>query len=151
ATGRFVDRNKLHYIDFTGRWFSVKGPSITPRPPQGQPLVVASAVADVGADVVIGTAGADAPHVFGDLVVFLDETAELARARKARLDELAGARWTPEVPVFTGTPAQLAEELTIAAGFSGFRLRPGALPHDLTAITRGLVPLLRAKGVFRTG
>jgi alkanesulfonate monooxygenase SsuD/methylene tetrahydromethanopterin reductase-like flavin-dependent oxidoreductase (luciferase family) len=32
ATGRFVDRDKLHYIDFIGRWFAV-GPSITPRPP----------------------------------------------------------------------------------------------------------------------
>ena len=41
ATGRFVDRDKLHYIDFEGRWFAVKGPSITPRPPQGQPLVAA--------------------------------------------------------------------------------------------------------------
>ena len=40
ATGRFIDRDKLHYIDFEGRWFSVKGPSITPRPPQGQPLVM---------------------------------------------------------------------------------------------------------------
>ena len=29
ATGRFIDRDKLHYIDFEGRWFSVKGPSIT--------------------------------------------------------------------------------------------------------------------------
>src|SRR4051812_775658 len=41
ATGRFVDREKLHYIDFTGPHFSVRGPSITPRPPQGQPLVAA--------------------------------------------------------------------------------------------------------------
>ena len=41
ATGRFVDVSKLHYIDFQGRWFSVKGPSITPRPPQGQPVVAA--------------------------------------------------------------------------------------------------------------
>ena len=41
ATGRFIDRDKLHYIDFEGRWFSVKGPSITPRPPQGQPVVAA--------------------------------------------------------------------------------------------------------------
>ena len=39
ATGRFIDRDRLHYIDFTGRYFSVKGPSITPRPPQGQPVV----------------------------------------------------------------------------------------------------------------
>jgi alkanesulfonate monooxygenase SsuD/methylene tetrahydromethanopterin reductase-like flavin-dependent oxidoreductase (luciferase family) len=30
VTGRFIDRDKLHYIDFEGRWFSVKGPSITP-------------------------------------------------------------------------------------------------------------------------
>jgi alkanesulfonate monooxygenase SsuD/methylene tetrahydromethanopterin reductase-like flavin-dependent oxidoreductase (luciferase family) len=144
ATGRFIDRNKLRYIDFTGPWFSVKGPSITPRPPQGQPLVVAGRD-DVGADVVIVPAGphdAAAPHVFGDLVVFLDETAERARARKARLDELAGEDWTPDVPVFTGTPAQLAERLTGLTGFTGFRLRPGALPHDLLAITRNLVPLL---------
>ena len=43
ATGRFIDRDKLHYVDFEGRFFSVKGPSIVPRPPQGQPLVVALA------------------------------------------------------------------------------------------------------------
>ncbi|HVT69934.1 MAG TPA: LLM class flavin-dependent oxidoreductase, partial [Trebonia sp.] len=41
ATGRFIDRDKLHYIDFEGRWFSVRGPSITPRPPQGQPVMAA--------------------------------------------------------------------------------------------------------------
>ena len=43
ATGRFIDRDKLHYIDFIGKHFSVKGPSIVPRPPQGQPLVTALA------------------------------------------------------------------------------------------------------------
>src|SRR6202043_3228958 len=47
ATGRFVDTAKLHYIDFEGRWFSVKGPSVTPRPPQGQPVVAALAHATV--------------------------------------------------------------------------------------------------------
>jgi len=40
ATSRFIDRDKLHYVDFEGRHFSVKGPSITPRPPQGQPPVI---------------------------------------------------------------------------------------------------------------
>src|SRR6202035_3571634 len=43
TTGRYVDVSKLHYIDFTGKHFSVKGPSITPRPPQGQPVVAALA------------------------------------------------------------------------------------------------------------
>src|SRR5712671_4987434 len=47
ATGRFIDRDKLHYIDFEGRWFSVRGPSITPRPPQGQPVVAALGHASV--------------------------------------------------------------------------------------------------------
>src|SRR3954463_2142487 len=43
TTGRFVDRDKLHYIDFQGRFFSVKGPSIPPPPPGGQPVVAALA------------------------------------------------------------------------------------------------------------
>ena len=43
ATGRFIDRDKLHYVDFEGRFFSVQGPSIVPRPPQGQPVVAALA------------------------------------------------------------------------------------------------------------
>jgi len=31
------------------------------------------------------------------------------------------------------------------------RLRPGTLPVDLNAITRGLVPELQRRSVFRTG
>jgi alkanesulfonate monooxygenase SsuD/methylene tetrahydromethanopterin reductase-like flavin-dependent oxidoreductase (luciferase family) len=46
ATNRFVDRDKLHYIDFVGSHFAVRGPSITPRPPQGQPIVTALAHVD---------------------------------------------------------------------------------------------------------
>jgi alkanesulfonate monooxygenase SsuD/methylene tetrahydromethanopterin reductase-like flavin-dependent oxidoreductase (luciferase family) len=181
ATGRFVDREKLHYIDFSGRWFSVKGPSITPRPPQGQPIVAALAhrqpvyrlvgrSADLGfvtphdageAAEIVGViraeqqaAGrADEPlHVFADLVVFLDDTEAAARDRLARLDERAGAEFTSDAEVFVGTPAGLADLIADwqQAGLSGFRLRPGALPHDLTAITRGLAPELARRGLFRT-
>ncbi|MEV0686524.1 LLM class flavin-dependent oxidoreductase [Nocardia sp. NPDC050378] len=42
-TGRFIDRDRLHYIDFEGDNFSVKGPAITPRSPQGQPIVTVRA------------------------------------------------------------------------------------------------------------
>ncbi|GAA3143737.1 alkanesulfonate monooxygenase SsuD/methylene tetrahydromethanopterin reductase-like flavin-dependent oxidoreductase (luciferase family) [Kribbella aluminosa] len=38
ATGRYVDRERLHYVDFVSPTFSVKGPSIVPRPPQGHPV-----------------------------------------------------------------------------------------------------------------
>jgi len=177
ATGRFVDRDKLHYIDFEGRWFSVKGPSITPRPPQGQPVVAALAhqtipyqlvarAADVGfvtprdndhaREIVAEIRAAQGDrevHVFGDLVVFLDDDAATAAARLARLDETAGGAYTSDAQIFTGTPAQLADLLLERreAGLSGFRLRPGALPHDLTAITRALVPELQRRGAFRTG
>ena len=34
---------KVHYVDFEGRFFDVRGPSITPRPPQGQPIVAVEA------------------------------------------------------------------------------------------------------------
>ena len=37
-TGRYIDRSKVHYVDFEGPFFAVRGPSITPRSPQAQPL-----------------------------------------------------------------------------------------------------------------
>jgi len=43
STGRYVDRDKLHYIDSAGEFFSVKGPSITPRSPQAHPPLVVRA------------------------------------------------------------------------------------------------------------
>jgi alkanesulfonate monooxygenase SsuD/methylene tetrahydromethanopterin reductase-like flavin-dependent oxidoreductase (luciferase family) len=172
ATGRFIDRDKLHYIDFAGEFFSVRGPSITPRPPQGQPVVAALGHADAGYDLIASSAdiGFVTPrdaghareivarigtgHVFADLVVFLGPTAEVARARKARLDERAGYVHTSDATVFTGTAEQLAGLLIDwqrESGLSGFRLRPGAIPDDLEAITRELAPKLAAAGTFRTG
>ncbi|OAH12297.1 LLM class flavin-dependent oxidoreductase [Streptomyces jeddahensis] len=181
ATGRFIDRDKLHYIDFEGRHFSVKGPSITPRPPQGQPIVSAlghetvpyrliGRSADIGyvtphntaqaraiVDEIRGeqqAAGrADEPvHVFGDLVVFLDDDPAEAAARRARLDELAGQPYTSDARIFTGTPGELADLIQelAAAGLTGFRLRPAVVGHDLPKITRGLVPELQRRGAFRT-
>ena len=40
ATGRFVDRDKLHYVDVKTPTLSIRGPSIVPRPPQGQPCLL---------------------------------------------------------------------------------------------------------------
>jgi alkanesulfonate monooxygenase SsuD/methylene tetrahydromethanopterin reductase-like flavin-dependent oxidoreductase (luciferase family) len=177
ATGRFIDRNKLHYIDFDGSKFSVKGPSITPRPPQGQPIVAAlghgdaayrliATSADVGFVTPHGASetaaivdaissqragGLEPVRVFADLVVLLDETQDAATARRERLDAAAGGEFVSDAEVFVGTPTQLADLLQEwhAAGAAGFRLRPAALPHDLLQITDGLVPELRRRGLFR--
>ncbi|ROP27163.1 LLM class flavin-dependent oxidoreductase [Pseudokineococcus lusitanus] len=43
ATGRFVDRDRIHAVAFEGDPFSVAGASITPRSPQGRPPVVVRA------------------------------------------------------------------------------------------------------------
>ncbi|MFE6821267.1 LLM class flavin-dependent oxidoreductase [Streptomyces sp. NPDC057690] len=180
ATGRFVDRDKLHYIDFEGRHFSVKGPSITPRPPQGQPLVTALAhdtvpyrlvaratdvgyvtphdtgharaiVAEIRAEQERAGRAAEPLHVFGDLVVFLDDDPAEAAARRDRLDALAGEEYLSDARVFAGSPAQLADLLQDfqASGLTGFRLRPAVAGHDLPAVTRGLVPELQRRGAFR--
>ena len=91
-------------------------------------------------------------QVFGDLVVFLDQSETAAVARKQRLDERSGAEYRSDALVYTGAAAGLADLLQEwqAAGLSGFRLRPGALPHDLTQLSELLVPELQRRGVFRT-
>ncbi|RSN14450.1 FMNH2-dependent monooxygenase [Nonomuraea sp. WAC 01424] len=171
ATGRFIDRDKLHYIDFEGGFFSVKGPSITPRSPQGQPVVTALAHARLpyefaasSADVVFVT-----PHsaeqaravveevrglsgelkIFADLVVFLGPD---AARRKARLDELDGAELASDAAIFTGSVEELAGLLLEwrRAGIEGFRLRPGAVSYDLERISRELTAELRGRGAFRS-
>ncbi|MEU5864982.1 MULTISPECIES: LLM class flavin-dependent oxidoreductase [unclassified Nonomuraea] len=171
ATGRFIDRDKLHYIDFEGGFFSVKGPSITPRSPQGQPVVAALAharlpyeFAAASADVVFVTPRS-AEHardiveevrglsgtikIFADLVVFLGPD---AARRKARLDELDGAELASDAAIFTGSVAELAGLLLEwrRAGIEGFRLRPGAVPYDLERISRELTAELRGRGAFRS-
>lgn len=186
ATGRFVDASKLHPVDVEARHFSVRGPSITPRPPQGQPLVAASSGGPLGHRLVVdcadlgllaprdaddarrlveevrtarreagrGGEGHEPLRLLGDVAVVLDGRPGAAAERLARLDDTAGtplAR-TSDALVFAGTPAELAD-LALEwseAGLDGLRLRPAALPDDLRAVTRALVPELQRRGAFRT-
>jgi alkanesulfonate monooxygenase SsuD/methylene tetrahydromethanopterin reductase-like flavin-dependent oxidoreductase (luciferase family) len=181
ATGRFVDRDKLHYIDFSGPHFSVRGPSITPRPPQGQPIVSALAhrtvpyrlvgrsadlgfvtprdaqdaraiVAEIRHEQAEAGRADETVHVLGDLLVFLDDDAAAAAARKDRLDEVAGAELHSDARIFTGTAAELADLVLDwrGADLSGVRLRPADNAYDLPRITRDLVPELQRRGAFRT-
>ena len=142
AAGKItVGQPKMHhYIDFSGRWFSVRGPSITPRPPQGQPVVAALAHARVPYQLVAESTdigfvtphdarqaraivaeiralqerfgrAAETVHVVGDLLVYLDDQRSRAEQRRARLDELAGIQYQSDALSFAGTPAELADLL----------------------------------------
>ena len=145
STNRFVDRERLHHIDYEGRWLSVKGPSITPRPPQGQPIVAVTVrggqsrqLAAEQADIAFVTAGlglletthnlsdavADAGRepddvlVLADLEVVLSDDAGAAADRVAQLDALAPRDTAAGAAGarFAGTPSQLADRLIEQAG-----------------------------------
>ncbi|UOR01288.1 LLM class flavin-dependent oxidoreductase [Leucobacter allii] len=194
ATGRFLDRDRVHHIRFASERFSVIGPSIVPRSPQGQlPVTLLShsprvhALAAETADVVFITpenpsprAGASrgkpvaeivaevraaeraadragrglAPlRIVADLVVALDAPGEAATDRLDRLDDLAGTPFASDARVAAGSPERVADLIGdwLGAGIDGVRLRPLALPHDLTAIAERLLPVLRDRGLAAPG
>lgn len=168
-TGRFIDRDKLHYIDFAGDNFSVKGPSITPRSPQGQSIVVVRAEDDASTGVavrrgdlirvaasdldsarVLRTAlrtairaadrDPDTVRILLDVEVHLADSAAAAHDEAAQLDQ-----WNADTPVglrHLGTPATLRELLGtigVSGAADGVVLRPLAVP----ATVRHLAGLAR--------
>jgi len=163
STGRYVDRDKLHYVDFTGKYFSVKGPSITPRPPQGQPVVAVLAhaapvyeFAAASADVVFitPTDGATVGSILGEvraaggarLKVFADVVASFDGR-----DDLGD--FLSDALIFAGSATQLVDMLLDwqQLGIDGVRLRPAVNATDLPVIVDQVVPLLQRAGRFRTG
>jgi alkanesulfonate monooxygenase SsuD/methylene tetrahydromethanopterin reductase-like flavin-dependent oxidoreductase (luciferase family) len=176
ATGRFVDRDRLHPVDFVGRWFSVKGPLITPRPPQGQPLVAVEvetpehlALAAARADLVsvavqedetvdaalegVATAEHAAGRVGRPLLVLLDVEVTLAPTdaealdRAAALDAAAPPR--RDRPRLVGSPDTVADRLEAwgRSGADGFRIHPSTHHDDVPAVAADLLPLLRRRGL----
>ena len=140
-TGRFVDRDRLHYIDFEGDRFTVKGPSITPRPPQGQPVVYALAhqkvpyeLAAAAADIVgitphddahlaqildeltdaSGAVTRTAPEplrVWAEAVVLIEDSTEAARETLARLDAAHGETYASDAVILADTAENVAAQL----------------------------------------
>ncbi|GCE43118.1 hypothetical protein Rhow_007247 [Rhodococcus wratislaviensis] len=144
ATGRFIDRDKLHYVDFEGDHFSVKGPSITPRSPQGQSLIVIAArdeystrVAAARADVIriaaptvdaardvaarVRRAAAEAGRdpatlrILLDVEVVIAETADAAERDLAQLENWSGARYEPASVLYRGDAPGVARLITDVA------------------------------------
>jgi len=140
STGRFLDRDRLHHVNFSSPAFSVAGPSITPRPPQGQVLVTALGHATVpyrlaarSADLlyVTPTSLADAERIvrevraleaevrrdlpplriFADLVVLIDDTTARAEARLAAWNDLDGGKYTSDALIVAASASQLADLL----------------------------------------
>jgi len=157
---RYIDRDRVHAVEFVGDFFSVQGASITPRSPQGRPVVIvrgdephARGVAARRADVVRVADEAAVPLVRAaaaaegrDVIVLLDvdillgASDEDARARLAALDALEP--WpTDAIVAGTEAAATALRELVGRSGVDGLTLRPLALAADLPLLTEVITPL----------
>ncbi|KQO11314.1 hypothetical protein ASF06_01190 [Agreia sp. Leaf244] len=140
-TGRFIDRDRLHYVDFEGSDFSVKGPSIVPRSPQGQPVVfvlahqtvpyeLAVAQADIvgitphsdehleeilgelgDAELAVERRVPEALRVWTEAVVLIEHTREAAVAALAALDDQHGSTYASDAVILAETAENVAAQL----------------------------------------
>lgn len=165
-TGRYLDRDRVHHIDFTGDDYRVTGPSIVPRPPQGLlPVLGRAALAErVELDVALFDVASTEPGELVaasaalastlrsrgaalavlDLEVALDPAGVPAESRLAALD--AHASWPRTRARFTGTASALVELLAaLATVVDGVRLHPAVLDVELEELGRAVLPALRER------
>ena len=156
ASGRFLDRDKLHYVDFEGESFTVKGPAIVPRPPQGQLVVFGAEDDREQVDVVLITeadqdAAADAATRSRGLTaieidVTLDIPAATAAERLTALNQDEPATTSRRLQ-YAGSTAGFVRLLTeLAAHADGVRLFPTVIDEDLPALARYVLPVLFKSG-----
>ncbi|GAB3945785.1 LLM class flavin-dependent oxidoreductase [Kribbella albertanoniae] len=164
-TGRFIDRDRLHYVNYESPTFTIKGPSIVPRPPQGHPLTAVrvntpealEAAGDAELVLLPGTenlaervqairAAGQEPggglRLLVSVAVLLDEDAATAhgRAEGGSFDYVGGVEGL----------AGLVREWQ-AAGVDGVHFRPASLELDVPVIAEKLLPLLGVTAADRPG
>lgn len=124
-TGRYLDVEKVHYVDFVGAKFSVRGPSITPRSPQGQ-LPVWVDTTELGAEALIDQA---------DLVVIDAQNGPSYQSRRSeiRVSHARAGRATHDVRVLAAVHVNLVES-ELAPGIDrGLASRFTGTPRQLNA------------------
>ncbi|MGW3542058.1 LLM class flavin-dependent oxidoreductase [Nocardia niigatensis] len=162
AAGRFLNRDKLHYIDFIGETFSVKGPAIVPRPPQGQVVVFGYGAAGTEGVEVVLVSGANLPEVHQgienarvagvsrvlvDIEVTLDTPAAPAAQRQTDLNSHGEPETTGRL-AFSGSHTDLTALLTELSPIAdGVRLHPAVLDEDLPILARCVLPALLRTGL----
>jgi hypothetical protein len=120
STGRFLDSDRLHYVDVDTEFFRVRGPGLMPRPPQGHPLVLGLA-ADRLAQV-------DSVLTEGGEPVAAGAIADIRLSPDEPFDLLLG---------------------TLVVGYAGVLLRPWSTDAALEALAAAL-PALQAGGLRHT-
>jgi alkanesulfonate monooxygenase SsuD/methylene tetrahydromethanopterin reductase-like flavin-dependent oxidoreductase (luciferase family) len=155
ASSRYLDRDRLHYVDFVGASYSVKGPSIVPRSPQGQLVVFADP--DLAADDQIDVALIAAPDLAGvagragvvrsarklaELEVALDTERASSGERLADLER--HGPWPDRGRLrYVGGASGLVDLVRELAGVvDGVRLHPLVTDEDLAVLSQLVLPPL---------
>jgi alkanesulfonate monooxygenase SsuD/methylene tetrahydromethanopterin reductase-like flavin-dependent oxidoreductase (luciferase family) len=154
TTGRFLDADRVHHVDFRGATFGVRGPALVPRPPQGQVLVLAPVgllpadLVDVETvaepteeDALDAAARRRAARVMVEVEVVLDSDVPAAR-RLGALD--ARTRWPAGRRLrHVGSAAALVALLgRLAPHVDAVRLLPAVLDVDLPVLAAEVLPAL---------
>ncbi|MGW5268191.1 LLM class flavin-dependent oxidoreductase [Rhodococcus sp. NPDC003994] len=140
ASGRYLDRDRLHYVDFRGETYSVKGPAIVPRPPQGQVVVFGRAgeLDDDLLDVVLvesqGDTGTATPTVL-DVEAPTDRAGAEALADRIVRDRLSVRLRTDDPIAVLAVATRFLLPAVIAAGVV-HRPRVGATLRDHLGLAR---------------
>ncbi|MGN7799512.1 LLM class flavin-dependent oxidoreductase [Leifsonia sp. 22587] len=167
ATGRYLDRERVHHIRFAGEDYAITGPSIVPRPSQGAlPVFGASELAGTAElDVALVDASAGTVDVREltelaaqtarplreagllvvlDLDVALDAAGVTAADRIHALDQ--HTPWHSNRGRYAGDAAGLIELLAaLASVVDGVRLHPAVLDTDLAELGFAVAPALRRR------
>jgi alkanesulfonate monooxygenase SsuD/methylene tetrahydromethanopterin reductase-like flavin-dependent oxidoreductase (luciferase family) len=156
STSRYLDRDRVHYVDFEGATYSIKGPATVPRPPQGHVVVLASPTLvdpaavdvalvgghDVAAVAAAASAATDAPRRFAEVEVALDTPDATGSARVADLER--HAPWPDAGRLrHVGGGDGLVRLLTeLADHVDGVRLHPLVIDEDLAVLSKLVIPRL---------
>lgn len=150
---RFIDGAKLRYVDFRGANFNILGPSITPRPPQGQPVIAsivkpensASLASDIdlaflcASDRDLSSLAQGIKSEYPELRLFADVEFGADSAGKD-----TPPQWVADVETAITTARTLA-----SAGLDGIRFLPREPERDLTPLVEHVLPAIRNAGLVQ--
>lgn len=150
---RFIDGAKLRYVDFRGANFNILGPSITPRPPQGQPVIAsivepensASLASDIdlaflrASDSELSSLVKDIKSRYPGLRLFADVGFGGGRAGKDTIQQ-----WAADVEVAIAAARALA-----SGGMDGIRFLPHEPARDLAPLVEHVLPAIRNTGLVQ--
>ena len=172
ATGRYLDADRVHYADFTGDRFSIKGPSIIPRPPQGQlPIIAPEHLFGEEGLRHCRLAGADAVAVSSpdlstllrraataskggavvlELEIFLDHAGQSGQERAAQAAPSGLARFAGSAQDLVRLFAEIHQATANPADQRRhiIHLHPGALDIELEELGAQVIPQANREGLL---